>query len=154
MKLRTCLDCQLSRARWFRLPSLFSAEGKIFLHRSSHFFSEFLHGGTVERNHVVCVDDGSEKGVDFGVKLKGADIAFVLNHGLIPTLKRKRRTVLTAPLSRFGPGCGRWNTATRSFSKTATLDPVRSLMTAPKDSNSDSISCHLILPDMGWAKTA
>src|SRR5690606_31838579 len=72
-------------------------------------------------------------------------------HGFTPFSSNHLRMEATAPLSVSGEGCGRWNTLLSPNRRTPIREPSRSLSSAPRLINSDSMSFHLMLPLVGRA---
>ena len=109
-------------------------------------------GNLMGMNNLI--KDFSPKHINLGVVFDFSLLAFNYHdiHGVTPWLSNHFRMLETAPLSVSGVGWALWNTLTSLNKNTPTLEPSRSLTSAPRATNIASISFHLILPLIGLLK--
>src|SRR5205085_3846773 len=133
------------------------AEGQVIIYRVTKSLLEFFNRRALKGDHVAGVYHLAIKDTGLLVELDCALVALVLHcssSGVTPASVRKRRIETTAPLSVSFRGWGRWKTALTPRKAIRTLEPLPSLISAPKATNSLSMSLHKMPDFTGSSKIA
>ncbi len=154
MNVRVKTQYKLAGVPFERLNSILCAHLQKHLERSLAFL--FQAGNVFGIKIGTAIQPNKLAAKHFNVRVVLNHCTLFLNHhhvfhGCTPFSVNHLRIDSTAPLSVSGEGCGLWNTRTSPNNLTPMRDPSRSLTFAPKSSNSDSISRHLMLPETGRA---
>jgi hypothetical protein len=112
------------------------AKLQIVIDRIPESFLDLFDITSLEGDDISCVDDLSVEDFSIGVEIHLSGVSFIPQHGFTPASVKNRFIDLKAPLSVSFLGCGRWNTARTPPRAILTLEPLPSLISAPRAARS------------------
>ena len=150
-------DHESPRVGFLRAFTNLGASGHIVFNSFLECLTQLINRSAREMNYIADTGNIPMKCVIARFKFKRSNVAFVVKsvHSSISIWSRKRRTDLTAPLSRTGLGCGRWiRRITPSGDTNRTRDPSPSSFRQPIPSNSASTAAQAISSRSGLDRMA